>query len=115
MIDLDLKDFEDSREKIDRILLRALNKLSGVFHGSHPTVLWTGNGYHIYQPVRSFWKRMIDFHVLLIRTKRTYQVDSCSLLKIILQIKKATRNINHQSSRVLFEYQAQSTQNVTRK
>jgi hypothetical protein len=60
MIDLDLKDSELSIEKLDKILNKTLNKLSDVFHGTHPTILWTGNGYHIYQPVRGFILEEID-------------------------------------------------------
>lgn len=56
MVDLDLKNF-DSRIKLDNQLRKTLNKLNMTFrherfHGkAHPTVLWTGNGYHIYQPI----------------------------------------------------------------
>jgi hypothetical protein len=81
MVDLDLKDFggrveggerggelEYSKKKEEKTLLfleKALNKASekikkekdegggegGRSIGGNPTVLWTGNGYHIYQPV----------------------------------------------------------------
>lgn len=51
MIDLDLKDFEN-KEKLDKQLKKTLKLLSLKFHGEcHSTVLWTGNGYHIYQPI----------------------------------------------------------------
>jgi hypothetical protein len=56
MIDLDLKDF-DSKKRLDNQLRKTLNRLLVTFrherfHGeAHPTVLWTGNGYHIYQPI----------------------------------------------------------------
>ena len=53
MIDLDLRDFDNSRDKLDRGLDKILRKISSVTHG-HPTVLWTGNGYHIYQPMNGF-------------------------------------------------------------
>jgi hypothetical protein len=59
MIDLDLKDFE-SHEKLDKILYRTLNKINEVFYGAQPTVLWTGGGYHIYQPLRGFVLEQID-------------------------------------------------------
>jgi hypothetical protein len=59
MIDLDLKDFA-SEEKLDKILHRTLNKINKVFHGAQPTVLWTGGGYHIYQPLRGFVLEQID-------------------------------------------------------
>jgi hypothetical protein len=52
MIDLDLRDFNNNKEKLDKQLKKTLTKLSFKFHGeAHPTVLWTGNGYHIYQPI----------------------------------------------------------------
>ena len=53
MIDLDLKDFDYSKEKLDRELQNTLNKIKQVI-GGYPTVLWTGNGYHIYQPMKGF-------------------------------------------------------------
>jgi hypothetical protein len=62
MVDLDLKDFggeekDSSRKKGKMSLEKALNKASGKIKESidgSPTVLWTGNGYHIYQPVSGF-------------------------------------------------------------
>jgi hypothetical protein len=59
MIDLDLKDFvrvgdSQNKEEEEKILEKALNKtLENIKEsiGGNPTVLWTGNGYHIYQPV----------------------------------------------------------------
>ena len=59
MIDLDLKDFE-SQENLDKILQKTLNKINKVFHGAQPTILWTGGGYHIYQPIRGFILEEID-------------------------------------------------------
>ncbi|MGB0027066.1 MAG: hypothetical protein WBP64_09520, partial [Nitrososphaeraceae archaeon] len=53
MIDLDLRDFDNSRDKLDRGLNKILRRISQVVHG-YPTVLWTGNGYHIYQPMNGF-------------------------------------------------------------
>jgi hypothetical protein len=52
MIDIDLKDFT-SKDKLDRAMNRVLKKIKTHMHG-HPTVLWTGNGYHIYQPMEGF-------------------------------------------------------------
>jgi hypothetical protein len=60
MIDLDLKDFELLIQKLDKILNKTLTKIKDVFHGFHPTVLWTGNGYHIYLPVHGFILEEID-------------------------------------------------------
>ena len=54
MIDLDLKDFA-SKDKLDRAMHRVLKKIKTIMLGhGHPTVLWTGNGYHIYQPMEGF-------------------------------------------------------------
>jgi hypothetical protein len=52
MIDIDLKDFA-SKDRLDRSLSRVLKRIESKMH-SHPTVLSTGNGYHIYQPVSGF-------------------------------------------------------------
>jgi hypothetical protein len=59
IIDLDLKDFE-SQQMLDKTLHKTLNKINKVYHGAHPTVLWTGGGYHIYQPIRGFILEEID-------------------------------------------------------
>jgi hypothetical protein len=62
MVDLDLKDFgerqkENSKKKGKTLLEESLNKALEKFKESiagNPTVLWTGNGYHIYQPVSGY-------------------------------------------------------------
>jgi hypothetical protein len=56
MIDIDLKDFA-SKDKFDRALNRILKKIETSIHG-HPIVLWTGNGYHIYQFMAGFILKM---------------------------------------------------------
>jgi len=57
MVDLDLKDFADETKKgkavLDRTLNNTLKSIKESF-GGNPTVLWTGNGYHVYQPVNGF-------------------------------------------------------------
>src|SRR5919199_39278 len=59
MVDLDLKDFSGVRPEkkgkgsLDRVLNNTLHKITESI-GGNPTVLWTGNGYHIYQPVSGF-------------------------------------------------------------
>jgi hypothetical protein len=52
MIDIDLKDFA-TKDKLDRAFNRILKRIESKMHG-HPAVLWTGNGYHIYQPMAGF-------------------------------------------------------------
>ena len=59
IIDLDLKDFE-SQEKLDKTLRKTLKNINKILHGAQPTVLWTGGGYHIYQPIRGFVLEEID-------------------------------------------------------
>jgi hypothetical protein len=49
VIDLDLRDFANLKEKLDRAVNKTLSKIEEII-GGVPTVLWTGNGYHIYQP-----------------------------------------------------------------
>ena len=59
MVDLDLKDLSGERQEktgkaiLDRVLKNTLQKITESL-GGNPTVLWTGNGYHIYQPVSGF-------------------------------------------------------------
>lgn len=48
-IDLDLTTFKDDKTAIERALKRIVNKISKL--KTQPTVLWTGNGYHIYLPL----------------------------------------------------------------
>ena len=52
MFDLDLKDFGE-KVKLEKALKKTLKKIKDF--GGNPTVLWTGNGYHIYQPVAGFF------------------------------------------------------------
>jgi len=67
MIDLDLKDIENKNKgKLDKILDETLKNLFIKFNEeSYPTVLWTGNGYHIYQPIKGIvfekYKIFYDF------------------------------------------------------
>ena len=53
MIDLDLRDFNNSRDKLNNRLNEIQKKIKSIIHG-YPTVLWTGNGFHIYQPMDGF-------------------------------------------------------------
>ena len=50
-IDMDLKDF-NSNDELDKAKNNTLRKIGKVLGKDfEPTVLWTGNGYHIYQPL----------------------------------------------------------------
>jgi hypothetical protein len=50
MLDLDLNNFHYSRQKLDAALKKILSTLSK--DGIIPTVIWTGNGYHILVPLQ---------------------------------------------------------------
>jgi hypothetical protein len=50
-IDLDLANFEMDRKKLDLRLKRTLKNIED--YRGFPTVLWTGNGYHIYLPINA--------------------------------------------------------------
>ena len=53
-IDLDLGRFK-SRLALDRALAKTLRNINEKFNTAvTPTVLWSGNGYHIYLPVEAF-------------------------------------------------------------
>jgi hypothetical protein len=49
-IDLDISNFSNDRKKLDKVKNSTLRKMEQL-NGSHPTVTWTGNGYHIYLPI----------------------------------------------------------------
>ena len=50
MLDLDLNDFKYSRQKLDRALNKILRFLKSNFK-IEPTVIWSGNGYHVFVPI----------------------------------------------------------------
>jgi hypothetical protein len=50
-IDLDLANFEMSKNKLELRLKRTLKKIKE--YKGFPTALWTGNGYHIYLPIKA--------------------------------------------------------------
>jgi len=50
-IDLDLANFKMNRKNLDLRLKRTLKKIEE--YNGFPTVLWTGNGYHIYLPINA--------------------------------------------------------------
>jgi hypothetical protein len=49
-IDFDLSNFSGDRKKLDKVKNGTIRKMEQ-FNGAHPTVSWTGNGYHIYLPI----------------------------------------------------------------
>ncbi len=61
-------DFEGSKNvlELNKKLDKVLRKLNVVFKGAHPTILFTGKGYHIYQPINGIILEKEDiFHKYL--------------------------------------------------
>ncbi len=52
-IDLDLYHF-NSLMALDRTLRKVLKNIKEKLRGAQPTVIWSGNGYHIYLPIQAF-------------------------------------------------------------
>ena len=52
-IDLDFCRF-DSRKALDKALRNVLKNIKKKLDGAQPTVIWYGNGYHIYLPIKAF-------------------------------------------------------------
>ena len=50
-IDLDLSTFAGDRKRLDTALRTTLRNIKKHLEGAKPTVLWTGGGYHIHQPL----------------------------------------------------------------
>lgn len=57
-IDLDLFRFRDSNKRLDNALEYTLNNIHHL--GGKPTVVWSGNGYHIYLPIKAIVLDLID-------------------------------------------------------
>jgi hypothetical protein len=51
MIDLDLYNFELDEDKLLHVLRQTLRKIKELLQLSRPSVIWSGNGYHIYIPI----------------------------------------------------------------
>jgi hypothetical protein len=57
-VDLDLPNFNNDMSRIDRVLKRIKNKIEKL--GGSPSILWSGNGYHVYLPLDSIVLDQID-------------------------------------------------------
>jgi hypothetical protein len=55
-IDLDLLRF-NSKQALDRTLNKTLENIKDKMDNAYPTVIWSGNGYHIYQSGPLSWKK----------------------------------------------------------
>jgi hypothetical protein len=63
MLDLDLNNFRFSRQKLDKALHKILSELKNK-HDIVPTVIWSGNGYHVLlplEPLQSTLENMAEF------------------------------------------------------
>jgi hypothetical protein len=50
-IDLDLASFAGDKDKLELALRQTKRKLARQLNGAMPTILWSGGGYHIHQPL----------------------------------------------------------------
>lgn len=57
-IDLDLSKFKNCKKKLDNALEYALNNICHL--GAKPTVIWSGNGYHVYLPIEAMVLDLVD-------------------------------------------------------
>ena len=57
-IDLDLSKFKNRKKKLDNALRYTLDNIQHL--GAKPTVMWSGNGYHIYLPIEAMVLDLID-------------------------------------------------------
>jgi hypothetical protein len=53
MIDLDLNKFDLDDEVLTNVLRQTLRKIKEILQLHDPTVIWSGNGYHIYIPINA--------------------------------------------------------------
>ena len=51
MIDLDICNFEFNDKMLAQTLQRILKRIKEILLGLKPTIIWSGNGYHIYIPI----------------------------------------------------------------
>jgi hypothetical protein len=51
-IDLDRSSFK-TYEELEKVLTKTLENINDRLNGAYPSVLWSGNGYHIYLPVKA--------------------------------------------------------------
>jgi hypothetical protein len=58
MLDLDLNNFKYSRQKLNKALSKILRLLSK--QGIIPTVIWSGNGYHVLVPIEPLSRPLED-------------------------------------------------------
>lgn len=70
-IDLDRSLFKDERTHL-LALNRTLKNLKEKLGGAHPTVLWSGNGYHIYQPIDAIVLEQYDIFSGFEHPSRTF-------------------------------------------
>jgi hypothetical protein len=85
MVDLDLKDFADKKKTGRSVLERKLNKTLSKIKGSigvNPTVLWTGDGYHVYQPVSGF---ILEESCHNLRLSKSSSIDNDILPSVIVK------------------------------
>jgi hypothetical protein len=70
-IDLDKRAFKDVRAHTFA-LKKTLKNLKEKLGGAHPTLLWSGNGYHVYQPIDAIVLEQFDIFSEFDNPSRTF-------------------------------------------
>ena len=93
-IDIDLHQSldENSLLELNKIQSRTLNLIEHKLDGCSPTVLWTGNGYHIYIVLDT---RPLELITDLIKLSREPSKEFLKFAEIIFTNKKADSKHNH--------------------
>jgi hypothetical protein len=100
-IDIDLPqslDYENSLLELNNIQSRTLNLIKHKLDGCSPTVLWTGNGYHIYIVLDT---RPLELITDLFKLSREPSKEFLKFAEIIFTNKKADSKHNHSFSSYL--------------
>jgi hypothetical protein len=98
--DIDLPQ-EEAIIKLNKILKKTLSIIQRKLNGCKPTVLWTGNGYHIYIVLNT---RPLQLITELVELSDTPSEEFLRFAEFTFTNKKKTLAITHHSNRVYSEY-----------
>jgi hypothetical protein len=98
MLDLDLGNFDGDKQKLNKQLGKTTQSFSKIFGKCVPTILWTGNGYHIYQPIDGIiFEKEEVFHKYLPYVNRK-DLTSVFLRFAEMHLSNGTADPNHHPS-----------------
>jgi hypothetical protein len=97
MCDFDLKDFDYSQKRLDTVLKKSLRKINQDISG-FPTVLWTGNGYHLYQPLEGFVLEELDIFSEFIDTSDRVNKDLSTIFMRFAEDRFSNSKYDHNNN-----------------